>query len=102
MKLFDYLIQEANWIPLQTNLQEISDIVLEEAGFQWIPVSERLPESTDVFIVTFLWDKIKEVTVTTSSFFKHNGWAVEKDNTGFNRGKVLAWMPKPKPYDPQP
>lgn len=68
----------------------------------WIPVSERLPDTVDIFIVTFLWDKIKEVTVTTSSYFKSRGWAIEKDNSGLSQGEVIAWRPKPKPYNPNP
>lgn len=39
-KLFDYLSQEANWMPLESDMAEIQDIVLSQCGLKEI-VDER-------------------------------------------------------------
>ena len=60
---------------------------------QWIPVSERLPEIhnyTQEYIVT-----IKGNFIRTTFFTETNGkswWSIDN---------VIAWMPLPKPYEPQ-
>lgn len=53
---------------------------------KWIPVSERLPEDDDLYLITF-----------------DNG---EIDLVAFDRGDfsysgVIAWMPLPQPYEPK-
>lgn len=35
-RLFDYLQQDANWLPLESDMHEITNIVLEEEGFKEI------------------------------------------------------------------
>ena len=89
-KLFNYLSQEANWSPLESNMHEIIDIVLEEEGFKWIPVSERLPDDADTVLATTKDGLVYHVIKHPSCFAIANDIIVD----------VLAWMPLPKPYDP--
>lgn len=95
MKLFDYLHTELGCLPLETELQEIRDIVLEEEGLKWIPVSERLPDKEGKYIVT---DKYNDVVV--SELYSSGRWV---DNVeGYYEVLPSAWMPLPEPYKPKP
>ena len=84
-------------------------------SFEWIPVSERLPEEHDSVFAklygTDKWEsrcwrrtsnrviatiKYNDGTVIVKEAFTHDGeWTVEKRNINC---KVIAWMPLPKPY----
>ena len=64
----------------------------------WIPVSERLPEEeTDVLICNGDGD----IELSRGSYSTE----VENDfiwyTSGWRFGKVIAWMPLPKRYEPQ-
>ena len=83
--------------------------------FEWIPVSEKLPDEHDsVFAKSYGTDKWNNLfwrttsnrviatikyndgTVIVKEAFTHDGeWTVEKRNTNC---KVIAWMPMPEPY----
>lgn len=93
-------------------LQELAD---KAESFEWIPVSEKLPDEHDsVFAKSYGTDewnnmfwrttsnrviatiKYNDVTVIVKEAFTHDGeWTVEKKNINC---KVVAWMPLPKPY----
>ena len=61
----------------------------EQKSGKWIPISERLPDIGQRVLVTYNQeDKLK---VDTTIFDRH----------GFLIGVVTAWMPLPKPYEPQ-
>lgn len=84
--------------------------------FEWIPVSEKLPDEHDSIFAksygTDKWDnmfwrttsnrviasiKYNDGTVIVKEAFTHDGeWTVEKKNINC---KVIAWMPFPKPYN---
>lgn len=86
-------------------------------SFEWIPVSEKLPDEHDSIFAKFYgtdkWDDAfwrtssKEVLVTieyeggirgvTSSYTTDGKWEIEK-RVKFRKCKVVAWMPLPKPY----
>lgn len=90
-------------------------LVDKAESFEWIPISERLPEEHDsVFAKLYgtdkwrseLWRttsnrviatiKYNDGTVIVKDAFTHDGeWTVEKRNTNC---KVIAWMPFPNPY----
>ena len=83
--------------------------------FEWIPVSEKLPDEHDsVFAKSYGTDKWNNMfwrttsnrviatikyndgTVIVKEAFTHDGeWTVEKKNINC---KVIAWMPFPEPY----
>lgn len=68
-------------------IMELSPVT-QKSG-KWIPVSERLPDIGQRVLVTYNQeDKLK---VDTTIFDRH----------GFLIGVVTAWMPLPKPYEPQ-
>ena len=68
----------------------------------WIPVSERLPEDRREVLVTAYWHETYQVMVA-SYFGDGLWWCVPFNNCGehMQRLKPKAWMPLPKPYDPQ-
>ena len=53
---------------------------------RWIPVSERLPEKDDLYLINFD-DGEYELDYFSKDAFSYSG--------------VIAWMPLPKPYEPQ-
>lgn len=100
------------------NAQRVLMKLVEKAeSFEWIPVSERLPDEHDsVFAKSYGTDewndafwrtKSKEVLVTieyedgirsvTSSYTTDGKWELEK-RVKLRKCKVVAWMPLPKPY----
>lgn len=90
-------------------------LVDKAESFEWIPVSEKLPDEHDsVFAKSYGTDKWNNMfwrttsnrviatikyndgTVIVKEAFTHDGeWTVEKKNTNC---KVIAWMPFPNPY----
>lgn len=65
----------------------------KEPGFeeckQWIPVSERLPESEGIYLIT---TKIIDKKEVVYAFYS-------KDLRGFVcNGNAIAWQPLPEPY----
>lgn len=100
------------------NAQRVLLKLVEKAeSFEWIPVSERLPEEYDSVFAklygTDKWDdtlwrtRSKRVLVTiehesgirsvTESYITDGKWALEKRAT-LSKYKVVAWMPLPNPY----
>ena len=95
-------------------LKELAD---KADSFEWIPVSERLPDEYDSVFAelygTDKWDdtlwrtRSKSVLVTIEyegsirsvslSYITDGEWALEKRDR-LNKYKVVAWMPLPNPY----
>jgi len=61
---------------------------------QWIPVSERLPENRNQEVLISLKWGIDIGGYSDGEW--HSEWINHYDD-----GEVLAWMPLPKPYEPQ-
>ena len=100
----------SNWIAMQS---------------EWIPVSERLPETDNENSINnynvLLWVKNKSHPEREPQIYlgklKHidgddgsrNFWGIETKPCNwtiwgwsyFNEPEVIAWMPLPKPYEPQ-
>lgn len=97
------------------NLNVLKELVDKAELFEWIPVSEKLPDEHDsVFAKSYGTDKWNNMfwrttsnrviatikyndgTVIVKEAFTHDGeWTVEKKNINC---KVIAWMPMPEPY----
>lgn len=58
---------------------------------KWIPVSERLPEESGEYLIT-----IKDRT------YRGISWFYSSDKKwSYRNAEIIAWMPLPKPYEPQ-
>ena len=95
----------------------MKELVDKAESFDWIPVSERLPEEYDSIFAelygTDKWDdtlwrtRSKRVLVTIEyegsirsvslSYITDGKWALEKRDK-LNKYEVVAWMPLPNPY----
>lgn len=73
----------------------------------WISVKDRLPETNDEVLTTYLYDdKPHKLYVETASYFDdgegeghwHSVW--DEFSIGRVRKTTIAWMPMPKPYKP--
>ena len=61
---------------------------------EWISVSDRLPESTEIVLV---YKKQEPVSyITTAVYYKHFK-AFRDERTGFGLTGIEYWMPLPKP-----
>ena len=98
-------------------LEMLQELVNKVDSFEWIPISEKLPDEHDSIFArlygTDKWDdafwrtKSKEVLVTieyeggirsvTSSYTTDGKWELEK-RVKLRKCKVVAWMPLPKQY----
>jgi len=76
----------------------------EDAEPPWIPVTERLPETDDEVLTTYIvnGDKTKRYTETSSYYFDgfSGYWSSPWDEYRIagTRIEVIAWMPLPEPY----
>jgi hypothetical protein len=59
----------------------------------WIPVSEKLPEINDDVLISLEWG-------IDIGRYSGEEWCSEWINN-YDDGNVYAWMPLPKPYEPQ-
>lgn len=82
------------WCPYGKQ-DEIIKALEQEPKTEWIPVSEGLPEiHQDVLVSLRSLDVEVGFRAETQPYFYCEGDYVEPQN-------VLAWMPLPKPYEPQ-
>ena len=66
---------------------------------KWIPVSERLPETDDIMLVTYIDDRDGEDTIWLGWHEMENIWYIDGFAHGGEYGnRVIAWMPLPEPY----
>lgn len=96
------------------DIQRIADVQLEMCHFQtaeqiiakgvpieqelkWIPVNERLPEEEIDVLVCNSNGEIEISAGTYSTEANDFMWYT----SGWRFGKVIAWMPLPKPYESQ-
>jgi hypothetical protein len=74
-------------------MAEVYTMAIEalEQKSRWIPVSERLPKEGKEVLVSGYDTYNKKVIIS-----RYQG-----EQYGFTCGLVSAWMPLPKPYEPQ-
>ena len=102
---------------MSNSMDLLKDLANKAESFEWIPVSERLPEEYESAFAKYygtdqwtdsLWRlKSKEVLVTieyddghrtvTTSFTRDGKWDRERRRV-LHDLKVIAWMPLPKSY----
>lgn len=96
-KLKEFLSGETIFI--ESDLQEIRNIVLEEAGFKWI--TDKLPE-VDMTITRYS-DTVLYSTPTKTKVGYYDGFKkqwYDEIYGEFELEEVIAWMPRPNPYNP--
>lgn len=67
---------------------------------QWIPVTERLPETSQDVLIT----KRKEfgtVRVMKAFYMSSDDRVIWASQCGIDTTGVIAWMPLPEPYTPE-
>lgn len=82
--------------------RDIGCPLIEEKEGEWIPVSERLPEKSGVYIVTEKMFSIDDRGHKGEYNIKIE--PVEYCNGEWRRAKffeVIAWQPLPQPYKPE-
>lgn len=83
----------------QTVIDKIKAIPLAEP--KWIPVSERLPKKSDRYLAYIVNEHDNKLQYIMTCDFSADGywnWFPDDECASDN---VIAWMPLPKPYDPQ-
>ena len=75
-----------HWVEIQPTV---------EPELHWIPCSERSPEVNDTYLVSY-----EDASVLMDWF---NGyWFFYQTNPAVKEtGTVIAWMPRPEPYQPK-
>ena len=75
-------------------IQNEPTVQVDSSGFQWIPVSERLPEVRQ-WVLCQCRAGIMDVLRLTAD----GRWNKNYPHTEYMSGFVVAWMPLPKPYE---
>jgi hypothetical protein len=72
------------------------------AELHWIPCSERLPETTDAVLTTYIvnGDRSRRYVEESSYYGDDESWSSPWDEYRIagTRIEVIAWMPLPEPY----
>lgn len=76
--------------------EDYTDIAIQALEqTRWIPVSERLPEKHDCYLVTTKWKGSYSGDIyTETNMAVYREKLEEWDSVG-----VIAWMPLPEPYE---
>lgn len=88
MEVVDLEVEVPNWCPIR-QLPECS-------AERWIPVTERLPDQSDVFLVT-LDDKYGPITYV--ALWQDGKWTSADDIFLLGDTEITAWMPRPRPWE---
>ena len=66
---------------------------------QWIPVSERLPKESGIYLVTLKTDGVAYLESEFPNGFVYvSTYDAVIMNWGYGGKDVIAWMPLPEPY----
>ena len=79
------------------------DMAISALKDGWIPVSEKLPESSGVYIVSrWFSDGEERAILTDANYYDGCGEWYNDNRINWSRelvtDKIVAWMPKPEPY----
>ena len=102
LKLYKQRLEESVSTELGNDIKAF-EMAIEALGqTRWIPVSERLPNTNGIYIVTRRRsDGFECRNLTDACYF--DGTSTWHDDTRVNHERkyltdVLAWMPMPEPY----
>ena len=83
-----------------SDIRQLSSVNPQEPKIDWIPVSERFPEDSELVLFSTKTDRVFE-----GRFFADNTdrqWYAFRDETFAWNNVVTAWMPLPEPYKASP
>ena len=83
----------AVWL-IRKNIEQQPSVNLQEP--KWIPVSERLPEENKSVLVY-----APEYNNIYCAYLEGDTWFIFGSYGTYAVANVIAWMPLPKPYEPQ-
>ena len=89
------LVHNQSWNSHEDQRNAIGIIADLPPAREWIPVSERLPQTTGLYLVTGKWwDKARQIWLCEFARLADvAGWFNGAENPA-----VDAWMPLPEPY----
>ena len=92
------LIEAINAGSYDINLSAVMALgaVVTQSASQWIPCSERLPEESGEYLVTI---RYKDGGSDLTDLIKYNSYWREWNDLELFGGKVIAWQPKPEPWE---
>ena len=73
---------------------EALDMAIKALEQRWIPVSERLPEKQDCYLVTTKW----KGSYSGDVYIETNMAVYREKQKEWDCVDVVAWMPLPEPY----
>jgi hypothetical protein len=97
-----YVFMPKEWLIPMNNALDMAIKALEQEP-KWIPISERLPESSGVYIVSRWFSDGEESAILTDANY-YDGCGEWYNDNRINWGrelvtkKIVAWMPLPDPY----
>ena len=81
------------------HLETLQELVDKADSFEWIPVSERLPEPPmENPVLDYKPLEVYLVSVSDEGYPIRAFWDGKNFGTGMFKLGVKAWMPLPKPY----
>ena len=84
------------WLGFRQLAEWLKELKQLREQTRWIPVSERLPKESDGKVMITVNGKVK-----TGIHSELNDTWYKGDMCGVGGDDPLAWMPLPKPYEPQ-
>ena len=71
---------------------------------EWIPCSERLPETSGIYIVDDRrggnkWVHLAGFALESQSWCENQGVCFDDVFGRYDNGRIVAWMPLPKPWE---
>ena len=82
--------------------EEIWNTPTIDAAPKWIPCEDRLPETTDAVLTTYIvnGDRRRRYVEESSYYVDDGSWSSPWDEYRIagTRIEVIAWMPLPEPY----
>ena len=86
---------------IDVSICAIDEVPRAKPADNWIPVSERLPESDAIVLISVRcrkYDGSIGVVVVDGSYWELAGEWYSENMGGLNDDDVLAWQPLPEPY----